>query len=618
MKQFYRILRYIFRYKMLFTISVFFSILYAIMNGFSVYLIGPFMKTIFKPETVVKTASPQGVSLDFFGRWKAGLQNAFDSLMGYGNPHEILTRLCFLIIFVIFLKNLFSYLQGYIMAHVEQGVVRDIREDVYAAYHRLPLRFFQKRKTGDMISSVINDCNAINDNLNSAFIDLIKEPINIAVLIGVMVAINWKLTLFTFLVAPPSLYTIMRIGQKLRRRATTAQDRIAALTSVLEETISNIRVVKAFAMEKFEIEKFNLANNSYFRSLIRLFRVRRISSPVTEFLGVVTVVLVLWIGGSMVLNQTGELGADKFIVFIAFMFILMQAVKRLSDVNVKMQVGISAAQRVFDVMDRKSDLVVPSHPRPIDSFNDSIQFNHVWFEYDPGAAVLRDIDLTVKAGETVAVVGTSGSGKSTLLDLLPRFFDPLKGSVEIDGHDLREYKLDDLRHLFGIVTQETILFHDTIKANIGYGRPDIMLDAIIAAAKTANAHDFTMEFENGYDTVIGDRGTKLSGGQRQRLAIARAILKNPPILLFDEATSSLDTKSEREVQTAIDKLMEGRTSFVIAHRLSTIQNASRIVLMEKGKLIRTGTHAELYENESVYRHMYDLHWNDINRNKLMY
>jgi ATP-binding cassette, subfamily B, bacterial MsbA len=607
MKQLYRILRYILRYKILFSVSVLFSILYAIMNGFSVYLIGPFMKTIFKAETVIKTSSPQVISPDFLGKWKSGLQHTFNSLMGYGNPHEILTRLCFLIIIVIFLKNLFSYLQGYIMAHVEQGVVRDIREDVYAAYHRLPLRFFQRRKTGDMISSVINDCNAINDNLNSAFIDLIKEPINIAVLVGVMLVINWKLTVFTFLIAPPSLYIIMRIGQKLRRRTTTTQDRIAALTSVLEETISNIRVVKAFAMEKFEIQKFNLANNSYFRSLIRLFRIRRLSSPVTEFLGVVAVVIVLWIGGSMVLNHQGELDADKFVIFIAFMFLLMQAIKRLSEVNVKMQVGIAAAQRVFDVIDRKSDLVELPKPLSIDSFCESIRFCNVWFEYDPGVIVLKDINLTVNAGEAIAIVGSSGGGKSTLLDLLPRFFDPCEGSIKIDSHDLREYRLDDLRHLFGIVTQETILFHDTIKANIGYGRPDIPLDAIIAAARTANAHDFIMEFESGYDTIIGDRGTKLSGGQRQRLSIARAILKNPPILLFDEATSSLDAKSEREVQTAIDKLMKGRTSFVIAHRLSTIQNANRIVLLEKGKIIRTGTHEELYDQEIIYRHMYDLH-----------
>jgi ATP-binding cassette, subfamily B, bacterial MsbA len=615
MKHFYRILRYISRYKLLFTVSVFFSILYAVMNGFSIYLIGPFTKTIFKPETVVKSADSPLSSPDFFGSWKAGVKNAFDSFMGYGNPHEILTRLCYLIIFVIFLKNLFSYLQGYIMAHVEQGVVRDIREDVYASYHRLPLRFFQKRKTGEMISSVINDCNAINENLNSAFIDLIKEPINIAVLIGVMLVINWRLTIFTFLVAPPSLYIIMRIGQKLRKRTTTSQDRIAALTSVLEETISNIRVVKAFAMEQFELMKFNLANNAYFRSLIRLFRVRRLSSPVTEFLGVATVVFVLWIGGTMVLDHRGELDADKFIVFIAFMFMLMQAIKRLSDVNVKLQVGIAAAQRVFDVMDTKSDIVDPPDPLPIDTLRENIRFKNVWFEYEPGVPVLREIDLTVKAGETIAIVGSSGSGKSTLMDLLPRFFDPGEGAVEIDGNNLRKYKLDDLRHLFGIVTQETILFHDTIKANIGYGRPDISLDAIIAAAGTANAHDFIIEFEKGYDTVIGDRGTKLSGGQRQRIAIARAILKNPPILLFDEATSALDTKSEREVQTAIDKLMEGRTTFVIAHRLSTIQHASRIVLLEKGRIVRTGTHEELYEKEGIYRRMYDLQWQNIKNSK---
>jgi ATP-binding cassette, subfamily B, bacterial MsbA len=292
----------------------------------------------------------------------------------------------------------------------------------------------------------------------------------------------------------------------------------------------------------------------------------------------------------------------------------MQGAKRLSEVNVKLQVGVTAAVRVFDIVDRKSDIVDPPDPRSIDTLREGIRFRNVGFEYEPGTPVLRNIDLTVKAGETIAVVGSSGGGKSTLLDLLPRFFDPREGSVEIDGCDIREYRIDDLRNLFGIVTQETILFHDSIKANIGYGRPDISLEDIVTASRIANAHDFIMEFEKGYDTLIGDRGTMLSGGQRQRISIARAILKNPPILLFDEATSALDTKSEREVQTAIDKLMEGRTSFVIAHRLSTIKNANRIVVLEKGMIVNIGTHEELYGSDDHYRRMYDLQWEGNSKN----
>jgi len=457
-----------------------------------------------------------------------------------------------------------------------------------------------------MISRVVNDCTTINENFNNAFIELIKEPINITFLLGVMILLSWKLTLFTFLIAPPGLFIIMTIGKRLRRRTTKTQDRIADLTSVLEETITNIRVVKAFAMEKFELSRFDRSNNDYFKALIHLFQVRRLSSPVTEFLGVSMVVLVLWLGGSLVLDSRGVLGPDEFMLFIGFMFMLMQAAKRLSEVNVKLQVGVAAASRVFEIIDRKSEVADPPRPVHVDSVREGLRFRDVWYEYEPGTPVLREIHLHVPAGETLAIVGPSGSGKSTLVDLLPRFFDPIRGSVELDGRDLREYKLDDLRRLFGIVTQETMLFHDTIRANIAYGHPEIPLEQVVEAAKTANAHNFITDFEHGYDTIIGDRGTKLSGGQRQRLAIARAVLKNPPVLLFDEATSALDSESESEVQAAIEQLMRGRTSFVIAHRLSTIQKANRIVVLDKGMIVELGTHEDLYEHGDVYRRMYDL------------
>jgi len=445
-----------------------------------------------------------------------------------------------------------------------------------------------------------------------------KEPINIFFLIGLMVIISWKLTLFTLLIAPPSLFIIGFISKKLRKRTTRTQDRIASITSVLEETISNIRVVKAFAMEKFEIEKFADGNKAFFRAMLRLFRIRRLSSPVTEVLGVSMAVGVLWIGGSMVLDQR-VLAPEDFLKFIVMMFLLMQSAKRLSEVNVKMQVGIAATGRVFEIIDHPSDITDPQNPLPVLSkVREGISFKNVWYEYEPGTPVLKDINLNVNVGETLAIVGPSGGGKSTLVDLLPRFFDPVSGTVEIDGCDIREFKLKDLRSLFGIVTQETILFHDTIRANIAYGRPDIQIEQIIEAAKTANAHDFIMRFKLGYDKVIGERGTKLSVGQKQRIAISRAILKNPPILIFDEATSALDSDSEAQVQVAIKQLMKGRTSFIIAHRLSTIQEATRIVVIDNGEIVEIGTHEELYEKEGVYRRLYDLQFlNKDERNGLI-
>ncbi len=610
MKTLMRILKYVLEYKSIVAIAVVCSLMYAVLSGFSIYLIGPFLNNLFPGKGfTLKEAAPIE-DIGALESIKIALSQKVNDMLGSGSPIEILNRLCIIVIVVIVLKNLFSYLQGYIMAYVEQGVVKNLRQDLYASYHRLPLRYFQRTKTGDLISRVISDCNTINNNLNSSLLNLMKEPITMATFLFLMVVISWKLTLFTFLIAPPGGLIIGWIGKKLRRRTTHAQHKISDVTSVLEETISGIRVVKAFAMEKFEVGRFLKANTAYFRSLLRLFRIRRLSPPVTEVLGVMMVVMVLWFGGRLVLGGNW-LEPGDFMQFIFFMFMLMQSAKRLSEVNVKMQVGIAASRRVFEIIDHPSDISDPPEPIAIESAREGVQFKNVWYEYEPGIPVLMDINLNVKVGENIAIVGPSGGGKSTLVDLLPRFFDPIRGTVEIDGHDIREYSLDGLRRLFGIVTQETILFNDTIRANIAYGRPDISMEDIVTAAKTANAHGFIEAFENGYDTVVGDRGTKLSGGQKQRLVIARAILKNPPMLIFDEATSALDSKAEAEVQAAIDRLMAGRTSFVIAHRLSTIQSATRIIVIDKGRITEEGPHAELYEKGDLYRRLYDLQFSPV-------
>ncbi len=606
-----RILKYFLRFKLLLGISLLCSGMYAAMYGFSVYLIGPFLQKLFQldnpPDTATASVPQNTGAIEHFRQF---MQSNVDFLLGQGTPREVITRLCILIIFGILLKNLFAFLQGYVMAYVEQGMIQDLRDDLYTAYHNLPLRYFQKQRTGELISRVVSDCNIINVNFNNSMISLMKEPVTMAAFLFLMVVISWQLTLFTFLVTPPSLYVLGIIGKKLRKLTTRTQNRIAALTSVLEETISGIRVVKAFAMEKFELDRFKKANFSYFKSLLKQLWISRLAPPVTEVIGVGAVVIVLWFGGIMVLEKNW-LEPQDFFSFLVLMFALMQSAKRLSEINVKLQIGVAASKRVFEIMDTKSDLADPSHPRAVEGIRQGISFRHVSFEYEPGVPVLSDINLEVPVGETLAIVGPSGGGKSTLVDLIPRFFDPTEGSVQIDGIDIREFRIEDIRRLMGIVTQETILFHDTIRANIAYGRPDIPFEDIVCAAETANAHDFIESFTKGYDMIIGDRGTKLSGGQKQRLAIARAILKNPPILIMDEATSALDSESEAEVQTAINKLMEGRTSFIIAHRLSTVQNASRIIVLEKGRIVEQGTHIELYQMGSLYRRLYDLQFSMV-------
>jgi subfamily B ATP-binding cassette protein MsbA len=445
---------------------------------------------------------------------------------------------------------------------------------------------------------------------------LIREPLLVIVFLGIALTLSWQLTLLSFIVFPFSLFIISAIGVRLYKESGVVQEKMADITSVLQETISNVKVVKAFAMEDFEDRKFRRETNSYFRTILKMTRIRNLASPVTEFLSVVAGVAIIWYGGRQVL-VTGEMKAAEFLGFLFVIFQVMPPVKELSNVANRLQEFAAAGRRIFEILDTKPS--VQNHPNavPLEKLKSAIEFKGVSFVYANGDSadvaqreILVGISLKVKKGEVIAIVGPSGSGKTTLVDLIPRFYDPVEGSITIDGVDVREIDLRSLRNQIGIVTQETILFNDTVRNNIAYGLSDCPETKVRDAARAANALEFIKAMPQGFESVIGDRGVKLSGGQRQRLSIARALLKNPPIMIFDEATSALDSESEILVQEAIERLMKNRTSFIIAHRLSTIRNADRIIVLEKGKIVQEGRHVELLKQKSgLYKRLCDLQFN---------
>ncbi len=534
-----------------------------------------------------------------------------DAIVSGADRKQTLIRFCWAILLVVIAKNLFLYLQGFFMAFVQQSVVRHFRDRLFEKYQRLSLDYFHSRRTGQIISRVTNDVMVLNESIDLGFNRLVTDSITVLVFFFFLIVLSWKLTLLAMIILPVIFGFIWYIGKKLRKYSERSQERMSDVNSVLEESVSNIRIVKAFSMENFEIKKFFAATYNYFRALLRMTRIRHLASPINDTLATIAGVIILLYAGSKIVAGTGEFDAGDFMTYLLAMFSMIKPVKSLSQIHIKLQEGMAASVRIFEVLDADEKIGNAIDARTLTSFEKSIEYRGVTFSYNGSDTILKDVSFTVERGQVIAFVGPSGGGKSTLLDLLPRFYDPQQGSIVIDGYDIRNVTLESLRSLMGIVTQETYLFNDTVFNNIAYGLADVDKQKVIETAKMANAHDFIQELENGYDTQVGNRGVKLSGGQRQRLAIARALLKDPQILIFDEATSALDTESEVLVQEAIDRLMRNRTSLVIAHRLSTIKNADRIIVIDRGRMVECGTHEALLETNGLYARLYSMQFRDI-------
>lgn len=531
-----------------------------------------------------------------------------DGFILRGTPQETLKVLCLTIMVVFLTKNIFLYMKNYFMTVVQFHLITEMRNRLYKHFNALSLSYFDQKKSGELTSIVINDVANLRRALGTSFHQLLVEPINLLAFIILLFIISWKLALLSIVILPIAGLTILSIGRSIRRKSKRTTAMIAGITNIITETLSSIRVVKAFAMEGYEVQRFFKETHHYFQLILRRAKLRLLASPITETLGVMIGVLLLWVGGIEVLSGEG-LTPEDFLRFILLLFAMMDPLRKLSKVNVSLQAGAASAERIFSILDTEPNIVDKTDSVKINSFEKQIMFNNVSFKYEFDDTVLKDISFEIEKGSVVALVGSSGAGKSTLADLIPRFYDVDKGGITIDGHDIRDLSLNSLRRLMGIVTQETILFNDTVRANIAYGQIDVNDEQVIPAAKAANALEFINELSEGFDTVIGEKGVKLSGGQRQRLAIARAIMKNPPILILDEATSALDTESDRLVHKALETLMVDRTVLVIAHRLSTVTNADKIILLDKGEIKEMGTHNELMEKKGLYSNLYNIQFN---------
>jgi subfamily B ATP-binding cassette protein MsbA len=576
------------------------SALAAIFDAYSFSLLIPFLNALFGMQSLLPVNS--GWLTTFLNRTIGLLLDPTDKM---GSLQVVI----FIIVASVALKNFFVWLAGNLGAQLQEYVTRDVRDAVYTHLQRLPLGFFAQTKVGQIISRVVTDTAQVKNVITTLVTQSFQSAALVLAYIAVLLSTSLSLTLIALIVAPLVIGALQPLLKRLRRGYRILGDDYGEMTSVLQEAVSGVRLVKSFRAEPYEERRFLDASNRYSDGLMRITRVAFLSQPITEFLGTLVAVAILWIGARMVL-VSGTLQSAELITFLVIVMRLLQPLKQLSQIPTVAQQALAASDRLFEVLDSPTELMTDKGTRVIDGFHDTVVFEGVSFAYE-AEPVLADIDFTARKGDVIALVGPSGAGKSTLVDLIPRFYEPTAGRIVVDGFDARDIKLASLRSLTGIVSQDTVLFNDTVRNNIAYGAAEKFTDEqIIAAARAANAHGFISELPKGYETVLGERGTRLSGGQRQRIAIARALLIDPPILILDEATSALDTESERLVQEAIDRLLAGRTVFVIAHRLSTVIHADQILVLERGRIVERGTHQELLGRRGAYFRLYSLQFRD--------
>lgn len=585
-----------------------FSILGIIFGAFNIVLVIPMLSVLFNSGTDMEV--PPMPDFTFSSDYIVGTFNHYFQLIIHDHGRlNALLFVCALIVTCVFLANVFRFLERVVATKIRVDLVRNIRLDIFSNVSRLHIGFFNSERKGDLISRFTNDVQEVEVAVMNSLKAVLKEPITIIVYFGILFTISFKLTLFTLLVLPFTGGVLAEIIKRLKRQAKQSQESLGRIVNILDETFGGIRVVKAFNARGFIIRKMEEESNYYRKVSKSMSYKNELASPVSEVLGVVIVAAIIFFGGNMVLSEDSTLKPEVFLGFLAIFAMIIQPAKAFSNGITALQKGTASANRIFEIIDIVP--VIQNHPNAVslDVFKDKIEFANVTFAYNT-EPVLKNINLQIPKGKMVALVGPSGGGKSTLADLIPRFYDPTSGEVKIDGLPITKYEIKSLRQHMGIVTQESILFNDTIFNNIAFGMPNATLEEVKNAARVANAHDFIMQSEAGYETFIGERGSKLSGGQRQRLSIARAVLKNPPILILDEATSALDTESEKLVQEALFNLMKNRTSIVIAHRLSTIQHADEIIVIQQGEIVERGTHEQLTQLSGVYRKLNDFQNNE--------
>ena len=588
--------------------SMFFNILYSLLQIASIGTLLPILSVMFGTVDKVDTSKVpvwSGRIADYFGYVKDWAYYTIQINMDEHGGIKVLAVLCSITAVAFLLRNIFRYLGSYLLVNYRVGITRDLRTLMYDKFLKLPVSFFTEQRKGDMMSRISNDIGAVEGGIMGSLVDIVNSPFMIISSLTALFILSPKLTLFSLIVFPIMGWIISWVGKSLKKQARFAQEELGNLFSLVDETLKSSKVIKIFNADKILKNRFNKTTDQWQHHAVSMSRRRELASPMSEFLGSVTMLIITYYAGTEIINGTNKDPAT-FLAFIGVFFQVLDPAKRLSNAISAIQGGMASLERVSEVLDYDLKVEEVPNPTPISEINDKIEFKNIGFYYEKSNLILKNVSITLPKGKTVALVGQSGSGKTTIANLLARFYDVSEGEILIDGHNIKNLKLTDYRQLLGMVTQESVLFNDSVYNNILMGNPDATEAQVIEASKIANAHEFISQLQDGYYTNIGDDGNKLSGGQKQRVSIARAVLKNPPIMILDEATSALDTESERYVQDALEKMMENRTSLIIAHRLSTIQKADHIVVMEKGDIIEQGSHQELMEKNGTYRKLVEL------------